>query len=357
MNDKIFAEQFPSFILSPIGGVISDRYQRNKSLQITQAASAVQAVLLTLASFFGYGTVWVLLTLSFFMGVANAFDVPVRQAMVNDLIAKPEDLSRAIAMNSSINNLSRLLGPALAGMVLAHYSEVFCFAVNAVGFILVVICLQMMKVPPHQPTSRTSNIWRDFVYGCVYVSREYELRNVIILSTLLSTPVMTYNTLQPYYAEEVLEGGALAYGYINSATGLGALISALYISFRPSGTNLKKLLFNNLLFLSAALFILSFVTVLPLYLFVSMLCGFCVMSIMPVCNTVLQMTAYPRMRGRVISLFIMSSLGAIPIGSVFEGFVAGYLPTEICMAAQSIICFVITLAFKPFLHKNYLPRT
>lgn len=357
MNDKIFAEQFPSFILSPIGGVISDRYQRNKSLQITQAASAVQAVLLTLASFFGYGTVWVLLTLSFFMGVANAFDVPVRQAMVNDLIAKPEDLSRAIAMNSSINNLSRLLGPALAGMVLAHYSEVFCFAVNAVGFILVVICLQMMKFPPHQPTSRTSNIWRDFVYGCVYVSREYELRNVIILSTLLSTPVMTYNTLQPYYAEEVLEGGALAYGYINSATGLGALISALYISFRPSGTNLKKLLFNNLLFLSAALFILSFVTVLPLYLFVSMLCGFCVMSIMPVCNTVLQMTAYPRMRGRDISLFIMSSLGAIPIGSVFVESVAGYLPTEICMAAQSIICFVITLAFKPFLHKNYLPRT
>ena len=135
------------------------------------------------------------------------------------------------------------------------------------------------------------------------------------------------------------------------------MISALYISFRPSGTNLKNLLFNNLLFLSAALFILSFVMVLPLYLFVSMLCGFCVMTIMPVCNTVLQMTAYPRMRGRVISLFVMSSLGAIPIVSVFVGFVAGYVPTEICMAAQGIICLVITLAFKPFLRENCLPRS
>lgn len=351
-----FAEQFPSFILSPAGGVISDRYRRNKSLQITQAASAVQAVLLTLAVFFGFGTVWVLLTLSFFMGIANAFDVPIRQAMVNDLIEKPEDLSRAIAMNSSINNLSRLLGPALAGMVLAHYSAVFCFAVNAAGFMLVVICLQAMKFPRQKAYSHSSNVWHDFLLGCAYVTRDHELRRIVVLSTLLSTFVVTYNTLQPYYAEDVLGGDALTYGYINSATGLGALVSALYISFRPAGTNLKRLLFRTLIFLSAVLFIMSFVKSLPLYLFMCLLCGFGVMSIMPVCNTVLQMSAYPRMRGRVISLFIMSSLGAIPIGSVLVGFVAGYVPAEICMAAQGVICLAVTLIFRNFLHENYLTR-
>ncbi len=345
-----FAEQFPSFILSPAGGIAADRYNRYKVLMITQIVSAIQAVLLTVAFTTGFGNLGILLSLSLLLGIANSFDVPVRQAMVNDLVNDSHDLPGAIAMNSSLNNLTRLAGPALAGIVLARFGAAICFGANAVSFIAVIVCISLMRLPRQQTSGRRTNVWAQLREGWQYTIGNTELRNIILLGVSVSFFVMTYNTLQPYFAENIFRGGASYYGYINSATGLGALISTLFIASQKTEKYLKKILFYNLLLLGAGLIVMSFVRIFPLYLLLCALCGFGIMSLMPICNTIVQTVAPAALRGRVISFLVMATLGALPLGSLFIGWMEKFIPTQVLQAGQGTICFGIALLFCKFLH-------
>jgi MFS family permease len=344
-----FAEQFPSFLLSPAGGITADRYNRYKILMITQIASALQAVLLTFCYMYGYHSVAILLMLSLMLGIANAYDIPARQAMVNDLVKSKDDLPAAIAMNSSLNNLTRLAGPALAGIIIANYGAGICFGSNAVSFIAVIICLNMIRFPAYKAPLKRKKPWIDFKEGFHYMKKEPEISRTLLLCSLVSFFVITYNTLQPYFAKTVFHGDAATYGYMNAAAGLGAFTSTLFIASQKRVGNLKKILFFNLLLLGTGLILMSFVRILPIYIMFCFICGFGTMSIIPICNTIIQTVSITEMRGRVIGFFAMATLGTLPLGSLVIGWLSKSISAQHCQLGQGILCIIIVLLFYNFL--------
>jgi MFS family permease len=344
-----FAEQFPSFLLSPAGGITADRYNRYKILMATQIISALQAVLLTVSYVYGYHSVTILLLLSLMLGIANAYDIPARQAMVNDLVKSNDDLPAAIAMNSSLNNLTRLAGPALAGIVIANYGAAICFGTNAVSFIAVIICLNMIHFPLYKAPLKRKKPWTDFKEGFYYMKKQPEISKTLLLCSLVSFFVITYNTLQPYFAKSVFHGDAATYGYMNAAAGLGAFTSTLFIASQKKVSNLKTILFFNLLLLGTGLIVMSFVKILPVYIIFCFICGFGTMSIMPICNTIIQTVSLVEMRGRVIGFFAMATLGTLPLGSLVIGWLSKYISAQHCQLAQGILCLIIVMFFYKFL--------
>lgn len=344
-----FVEQFPSFILSPAGGIAADKYSRYKILLITQGVSALQALLLTVAYATGYGSLWVMLLLSFILGVAFAYDVPARQALINDIVHDNEQLPSALAMNASMNNFTRLIGPVLAGIVLAKHGATICFAANAASFLIVIACIQIMHAPPQERIPRKAGLVENLREGWRYMLHEREIRHTITLSLMLFLLIMTYNTLQPYFADNVFTGVA-AYGYINAATGLGALISTLYIASQENDIpRFKRHIFTNLVVLGFGLAVMSFVRDLRLYLLMSALCGFCSMSLFPTFNIIVQTLAVPQMRGRMISFLAMTTFGALPVGSLVIGWVADITGTEWCQVMQGLFSIATAAIFFKFL--------
>ncbi|WCT13247.1 MFS transporter [Mucilaginibacter jinjuensis] len=344
-----FAEQFPSFLLSPAGGIAADRYDRFKVLMVTQIVSALQAAALTLVYYYSVNPFWGLLPLSALLGVANAFDVPARQAMVNDMVSKQEDLPGAIAMNSSLNNLSRLVGPALSGVVMAKLGATSCFIANAVSFVAVIICLNLMKFPKKQIVGNRKNAWTDFREGLAYTRSQNEISKVLCLIGLVCLLVATYNTLQPFYARDVFKGNAAMYGFITAATGLGALVSTLFIAAQKNSSRLKQMLFVNLIALGFGLILMSHMKYLLVYLLLSFVCGFGTMSVIPICNTIIQTVSEAHMRGRVVGFFAMAAFGTLPIGALVIGWLAKAIHPQNCMLGQGILCLIIAAVFFRFL--------
>ncbi|RFM26451.1 MFS transporter [Deminuibacter soli] len=344
-----FAEQFPSFLLSPAGGIAADRHDRYKVLMATQIVSAIQAVALTLVYHYCANPFWGLLLLSVLLGLANAYDVPSRQAMVNDIVPNKEDLPSAIAMNSSLNNLSRLIGPALSGIVLAKYGATVCFIANAVSFLAVITCLTMMKFPQRQPVQRSKNAWTDFREGLTYTRSQTEIGRILLLMGLVCLFVATYNTLLPFYARDVFKGSAATYGFINAATGIGALTSTLVLASQKNSNRLKNLLFINLLVLGLGLLLMSHMRILPLFLLLCFVCGFGTMSVIPICNTVIQTVSSAQMRGRVVGFFAMSAFGTLPLGALLVGWLAKIIHPQTCMLVQGAASLLIALLFYRFL--------
>jgi Arabinose efflux permease len=347
-----FAEQFPSFILSLAGGIAADRYNKQKLVMITTIVAAIQATALAVLFITGNHTVWMILALSVLLGIANAFEVPARQAMVNDLIHNKEDLPNAIAINSSLNNLSRLLGPALSGFVLARYGADVCFAGNALSFIAVIASLSMMRLPKTKLTITKNKLSTDFKDGLTYVRKHLEIGNTLLVLTLVCLLVNTYNTLIPVYAKDIFNGNAATYGYLSAFIGLGAVISTLFIASRRPGYNLKKVLRNNIIIVGVSLIVFSYVQYLPVNLALATLCGFGTMSVIPICNTIIQMASTPSMRGRAISFYTMAAFGTIPIGSLLVGWLSNYIGIENCILAQGIIALVIAAGFSRFLSSD-----
>lgn len=346
-----FAEQFPSFLFSPLGGIVADRYDRYKVLMWTQVISAMQAVTLTFLYFNNDRQVWIILLLSTLLGIANAFDVPARQPMVNDIIKDPQDLPNAIAMNSSLNNLARLIGPALSGFVLATYGAGICFASNAVSFIAVIASLTLMQVPRHVP-HKNKKISADLTDGLKYVRQTPEIGATLLLLALICFLVITYNTLLPVFAREIFKGDAKTYGYLNAVIGTGSVVSTFYLASKKNGSDLKRLLFSNILLLGAGLILFSQTNYFPVALLWAAICGFSTMLIVPICNTIIQMTAIPEMRGRVIGFFAMAFFGMLPLGSMLIGWVSKHLGTQNSLLAQGILSFLIAIAFSRFLLKK-----
>ncbi len=344
-----FAEQFPSFLFSPMGGIAADRHNRYKVLMITQIASALQATALAALYFFNMHQVWMILSLSVLLGIINAYDVPARQPMVNDIINDKKDLPNAIAMNSTMNNLARLIGPAMAGFILAKYGAGNCFALNAVSFIAVIVSLVMMKLPKYEPSATKKKMLADFSDGFTYVRRTPEIGLTLLLLTFVCLLVASYNTLLPVYAKEIFNGDAATFGYINAFIGAGALINAVYLAALNPRTKLKRVLFINMVLLGIGLILFSHMTYFPAAMLLAMICGFGTMSVIPICNTIIQVASAPEMRGRAISFFAMAAFGMLPTGSLLVGWVSQWLGAENSILVQGIISIVLALAFFNFL--------
>ncbi|MBS1933960.1 MAG: MFS transporter, partial [Bacteroidetes bacterium] len=236
---SVFASQFPSFLLSLYGGIVSDRYNRYKILLFTQTASMLQAVLLAMLVFTKHYTVWQILTLNIILGIINAFDVPARQPLVHELISDKEDLPNAFALNSAMVNLARLLGPALSGMVLQKFGAGICFALNAVSFMAVITSLILMKLPKYYPTSIRKKTSSELAEGFRYLKNTPAIRNIILLLALLGLFVLSFDTLLPVFAKTVFKGDAATYGYISSYMGLGAIAATLFLASLKKGADLE----------------------------------------------------------------------------------------------------------------------
>jgi len=352
----LFASQFPSFLFSLIGGVISDRYNRYKVLLTTQVASMIQAVLLTVLIFSKHYVVWEILALSVVLGIINAFDVPARQSLVYEMIEDKDDLPNALALNSSMVNLSRLIGPAIAGIVLEKLGDGTCFLMNALSFVAVIISLLLMKLPKYVHKVNTKNVSGDLKEGFNYIKRTPEISFVLIMLMLISLFVLPYSTLIPYYARDVFKGTASTFGIIDSFIGLGAFSGAIFLASLKPGHNLKKILGINTLIFGAGLVLFSHEGNYVLALIFSAIAGFGMMSQITISNTLIQTTADVNMRGRVISFYAMAFFGMQPLGGLLIGAVSKWIGTTDTLLGEGIIALLIGLIHLRFLRKAKLKQ-
>jgi len=337
----LFASLFPSFIFSFLGGVASDRYNRYKLLLLTQVASMIQAVLLTVLIFFNDYAVWEIIALSALLGLINAFDVPARQSLVYEMVDDKTDLPNALALNSSMVNLSRLIGPGIAGLALEKFGEDICFGLNAVSFIAVIGSLLMMRLPKYTAKLHTKNVFGELKEGFMYIRRTPSISLTLIMLGLISLLVLPFSTLIPVYAKDIFKGTASTFGVIDSVIGLGAFCGAIFLASLKPGRNLRKILAVNTLVFGGGLIFFSHSTYYPIALVFAAVSGFGMMSQITISNTLIQTTVDPDMRGRVISFYAMAFFGMQPIGGLLVGAVSEWVGTPDTVMIQGLITVLI----------------
>jgi MFS family permease len=351
---SLLMSQLPSFLFSLAGGVVSDRYNHYRVLLGTQIASMIQASLLAALVLLGHYTVWEIFALSAVLGIINAFDVPARQALVYEMIDDKKDLPNALALNSSMVNLSRLIGPAIAGFVLEQLGDGMCFVLNAASFVAVIASLLFMRLPKYEDKQRTKNALQELNEGFKYIKKDTSISFIIIMLGLVSLLVLPFSTLLPVYARDIFKGTASTFGILDSVIGLGALSGAIFLASLKAGTDLKKILAINTLVFGAGLLLFSHESNYPLALVFATVAGFGMMSQVTVSNTLLQTTADPAMRGRVISFYAMAFFGMQPIGGVVVGAVSKWIGTPDTLMAEGICALLIGLMHFRFLRKQKL---
>lgn len=349
---SVFASQFPSFVFSLLGGAIADRYDRFKVLLFTQFASMLQAITMTMVMIFTEYSVVELIVLSIVLGIINAFDVPARQSLVHLMVEKKEDVSNAIALNSTMVNLARLLGPALAGFILETFGASICFMLNAFSFIAVIISLLMMQLPAYIPQARTQKMLADLKDGLQYLKSTPSLGILIVLLSIMSLLVLPYTTLFPIIAKETLGGDASIYGYLNSFVGLGALSGAILLASLNTTSNLRKLLIIASTFFGLGILFFSLSTTLLFSYFFCIVAGFGMMLHVTIINTLLQTTSDSAMRGRVISYFAMAFFGMQPLGALLIGAISHYLGAAQTLLLEGCAALIILVLFFPSILKK-----
>jgi MFS family permease len=350
----LFASQFPSFLFSLIGGVVSDRYNRYRVLLLTQVASMIQAILLATLILLNHYEVWEILALSVMLGIINAFDVPARQSLVYEMVEDKNDLPNALALNSSMVNLSRLIGPAIAGLILEGLGDGACFIGNAVSFIAVIGSLLMMRLPKYVSKPHPKNGFGELREGFSYIKRTPSIMFVLVMLALISLMVLPFSTLIPYYARDVFKGTATTFGIIDSFIGLGAFSGAIFLASQKPGANLKKILFINTLVFGAGLVLFSHEHSYPLALLFVTIAGFGMMSQITVSNTLIQTTVDPNMRGRVISFYAMAFFGMQPLGGLLVGSISKWVGTTDTLMGEGIAALLIGLLHWRYLHREKL---
>jgi MFS family permease len=351
---SLFASMFPAFIFSFLGGVVSDRYNRYRVLLATQVASMVQAVLLTLLVLSKHYTVWGILALSFVLGVINAFDVPARQSLVNEMVDDKKHLPNALALNSSMVNLSRLIGPAIAGLILEKFGNVICFGLNAVSFVAVIGSILMMRLPNLSAKKNEKNIVQDIKEGWSYLRETKSIRFIIFMLGLISLFVLPFSTLIPVYAKDIFKGSASTFGVIDSMIGLGAFGGAIFLASLKSDKKLRNILAVNTLIFGSGLVLFSYMRFYPAALACAVLAGFGMMSQMTISNTIIQTTVHPNMRGRMISFYAMAFFGMQPLGGLIVGAVSQWIGVSATVLAQGCIALLIGVLHFRFLKQNKL---
>jgi MFS family permease len=342
-----FVSQVPSFFLTPFAGAVVDRWNRHRLIVLTQVLSLVQSALLAVVAFGaepGMAT-WQVIALSLLQGLINAFDMPARQAFLIDLIERREDLPNAIALNSSLVNGARLVGPSLAGVLIALAGEGWCFVVDSVSYVAVVMALLAMRLPAREPTSQAQPLWHGMKEGFRYVAGFAPIRTLLFLLALVSFMGMPYTVLMPIFAADILQGGAYALGFLSAASGVGALIGALFLASRRSVLGLGNVIWVGTLLFGIGLVGFAFSTILWLSLLLMLLTGFGMMVQMAASNTILQTIVDEDKRGRVMSYFAMAFLGVTPFGSLFAGLMAGWIGADKTVLMGGLACVAGGLFF------------
>jgi MFS family permease len=317
-----FSGQMPALLFAPFAGVMADRWDRRRFLLVTQSLAMVQALILALLVFLGTTAVWQIVLLSMFLGVINVFDIPTRQSFVADMIENRDDLGNAIALNSSLVNGARLIGPSLAGLLIAAAGEWVCFLLNGVSYLAAVAALAAMRLPLRKRPVRGTNILQDLRSGVAYAFGFAPIRSVLLQVGLISLAGMPFMVLLPIFAKEVLHGDASTLGLLMGATGFGALGGAIYLATRKSVLGLGKIIIVAAGLFGLALIGFALSPILWLSLLLLFLTGFGMIVQLASCNTILQTISEEAMRGRVMSFYSLAFIGAAPFGSLLEGALA-----------------------------------
>jgi len=348
----VFAQQIPSFLLSLHGGVVSDRYSRYKILLVTQTASMIQAVLLAILILTNHYVVWEILTLSALLGVINAFDVPARQPMVHEMVDNKEDIPNALALNSGMVNIARIVGPALSGIVLQKFGAGICFSLNAVSFLAVLGSLLLMKLPKFTPPLVKKKIITELSEGLQYLKQEPAIGSIILLIIVSSLLVFPYDTVIPVFAKVVFKGNASTFGYIASVMGLGAISGSLFFASLKKGTNLRFISLMGIVVLGIGLILFSRMTNFYISIPFAVLIGFGSLMPMTACITAIQIEAAQNMRGRVMSYVAMGFFGMLPLGSLLIGTISQKITAPLTMFCQGIIALIIAAIFYKIFSKE-----
>jgi MFS family permease len=340
-----FAGQIPSFLLSPLAGVLTDRLSRYRVLLVAQILSMIQAFILAWLSLTGIIQIWQIVVLSIILGCINAFDVPSRHSFVIDMLEKKEDLGNAIALNSLMFNGARLIGPSIAGLILASAGEGVCFLLNAISFIFVVASLLMMKLKNKEVKSHDSIILKDLREGLNYTFGFPPIRHLIFLLGIVSLMGMSYSVLMPVFAKEILHGGSHTYGFLMGAAGFGALLGALFLASRKTVLKLGRIVPGAALLFGTGLVILSLSSSYMLSLVLMVFIGLGMMMQSASSNTILQTITDDDKRGRVMSFYTMAVMGTAPFGSLLAGAMAKVIGTPWTMFGGGIATILGGLIF------------
>jgi MFS family permease len=340
-----FTGQIPSFILTPFGGVLVDRFPRHRILITTQILAMLQSLSLAALALSGTIQIWHILILSFLQGVITAADAPARQAFVTELVDRPEDLANAIAINSTMFNGARLIGPAIGGLLIAKVGEAYCFLIDGVSYIAVIFALFAMRLKPKKlPRIEGSAIDR-IRDGFRYAFECPPIRAILILSALVSLMGMQYTVLVPIFADKILQGNAQTLGFLMAASGIGAVCGGIYLASRTTVVGLGRLIAFGPTVLGVGIIIFALSRFLPLSLFAMLAIGLGTILQIDAGNTVLQTIVDDDKRGRVMSLYTMSFLGVVPFGNLLGGFLANSIGPTVTLIIAGSSCLVGSLLF------------
>jgi MFS family permease len=335
-----FSSQIPSFFLTPLGGVFVDRFSRHRILIGTQILAMVQSLALAVLALTGVIQVWHIIALSLFQGFITAFDAPARQAFVPELVERREDLANAIAINSTMFNGARLIGPAIAGLLLARVGAAYCFLIDGVSYIAVIIALLAMRIKPIKTVETNINPLQRIKEGFEYAFGFPPIRAILLLSALVSFMGLQYTVLVPIFAEEIFKGGAETLGFLMAASGVGALAGGIYLVTRKTVVGLGQVIVLAPATLGIGLIAFAFSRFLPLSLFTMLFIGLGTILQVAASNTVLQTIVEDDKRGRVMSFFSMSFLGVIPFGSLLGGALANRIGAPNTLIIDGIACIL-----------------
>ena len=335
----------PTFLLIPLGGVLADRWNRRRMLIATQVALMMTALLLAFFALRGTITVAHLIVLAIIQGVCNSMDVPARQAFLVDMVEGRDDLSSAIALNSVIFNSARLIGPSIAGVLVALFGEGWCFLIDGISFVGVVVALAAMRVAPRPPREKSTRVLHELREGLGASFGFAPIRAILLLMALMSLVGMPYAVLMPIFADRVLGGDAMTLGFLMAAAGVGALCGGLVLAMRASVIGLGRVIAGGAGTFGIALIAFGLSRSLWISLPVLAVAGFAMMTQMAASNTVVQTIVDDDKRGRVMSFFAMAFLGTMPFGSLLGGSLAARIGAPATVMLGGSICTLGALLF------------
>lgn len=343
-----FCEQIPIFVLAPFAGVYADKWDKHKALIFIEAFALIQALILGILTLTGVVTIYHIVILSLCLGCINAFEVPMRQSFVVDMVDREKDvLPNAIALNSTVFNLSRLIGPAIAGILISSVGEGWCFMANAFSYSIVLASLLLMhviKLPAVQETS--TKVLTRLKEGIQYIKGKQIMRTLLLLLAIVSFSNASLRTLAPIFAQDVLHGDANTLGFLMSASGVGAICGALFLTKSKSTPLMQKIVSMTGILLGTGMVLFAISRSLILSLIFIGIAGLAQMMHTACTNTLLQLHVADDKRGRVMSFYTVCLQGTMPFGSLVAGAIAGALSGPWAMAIMGLICLTATLIFR-----------
>jgi MFS family permease len=351
-----FVSQVPNLVLVPFGGVLSDRWNHRNTLVVTQALSMLQSFALAILTLTGVIHIWHIVALSLFQGIVNAIDSPTRQAFVPEIVERKENLVNAIALNSSMFNGARLVGPAIGGVLLASVGAGYCFLIDGISYVAVLLALIAMRLEAKAPTSSQTSltftaITQHLKEGFVYAFGFAPIRSILIMVGLVSFLGVNFVVILPIFSNEILHGNANTLGLLMAVSGVGSLIAAIQLSLREGVRGLGRVVAIAPIIYGLGMIAFSVSRSIWLSALLLAIMGFGSLLQSAASNTIIQTLVPNEMRGRVMSIYIMSFLGMISFGNLYQGNLVDFIGAPATVAVNGVICVVVSV-----LYARQLPR-